>query len=269
MYNAVLPIPTFLIIGAQKSATRWLRLNLGEHPDVFTASREIEFFNSKGYEAEGVDWYRAQFEGWAGERVVGEATPGYMFWRHRPETMAQRMQETLPDVRLIAVLRNPVDRAQSAIVHHVQMRSLPPETDVMSYLAGVPPEDDPLGIVSGGWYARSLEPFRATFGDRLLVLLHDDVDDEPRQVYDRALRHVGLDPDFLPAELGRVRFSFQEQPSRLPSARELTLDERRVLYDFFADDVRRLEEMIDRDLTAWAPDRGIGGLSLVAAASAE
>ena len=49
------PLPTFLIIGAQKSATRWLRLNLGLHPDVFTARGELEFFNNGDrYRAEGV-----------------------------------------------------------------------------------------------------------------------------------------------------------------------------------------------------------------------
>jgi hypothetical protein len=265
MYNAVLPIPTFLIIGAQKGATRWLRINLGEHPDVFTASREIEFFNSTRYEQDGLDWYRAQFDGWSGEKVIGEATPGYMFWRHRPEVMAERMRACIPDVRLIAILRNPVDRAQSAVVHHVQMRSLPRETAVMPYIASVAPKADPLGIVSGGWYAESLTPFRETFGDQLLVLLHDDVDDDPRGVYDRALRHVGLPADFLPAELARVRFSFQERPSALPAAHELTLDERRRLYEFFADDLRNLETMLGRDLSFWAPDRGVGGLSWAAA----
>ena len=80
------PLPTFLIIGAQKSATRWLRLNLGLHPAVFTASREIEFFNNRDrYEDQGASWYREQFEGWDGEAIVGEATPGYMFWRHHPD----------------------------------------------------------------------------------------------------------------------------------------------------------------------------------------
>lgn len=73
-----LPLPTFLIIGAQKSATRWLRLNLGLHPDIFTAGREIEFFNSAKQFDQGTSWYRQQFEGWDGERFVGEATPGYM-----------------------------------------------------------------------------------------------------------------------------------------------------------------------------------------------
>jgi hypothetical protein len=63
MAEPELPLPTFLIIGAQKSATRWLRLNLGLHPDVFTAPRELEFFNSaEHFLQDGPEWYRRQFE---------------------------------------------------------------------------------------------------------------------------------------------------------------------------------------------------------------
>jgi Sulfotransferase domain len=154
------PLPTFLIIGAQKSATRWLRLNLGLHPAVFTASRELEFFNNgPRYRDEGTDWYRAQFEGWAGEAIVGEATPGYMFWRHRPAVVSERIEETLPDVRLIATLRNPIDRAQSAMVHHIEYGALPRDSVLVDLVKTTPPEKDRLGIIAGGWYAASLEPY--------------------------------------------------------------------------------------------------------------
>ena len=57
------PLPDFIIIGAQKSATRWLRDNLGRHPGIFAAKSEISFFNNtERYEDEGIDWYRRQFE---------------------------------------------------------------------------------------------------------------------------------------------------------------------------------------------------------------
>ena len=246
------PLPTFLIIGAQKSATRWLRLNLGLHPDVYSAPGELEFFNNIERAEQGVESYRAQFEGWSGEPYLGEATPGYMFWRHDPRVIAGRIRDTVPDVRLIAILRNPVDRAHSAVVHHIEGGSLPAGAQVMDVVRRTPPERDPLGIVSGGWYAASLEPYVELFGDQLLVLLHDDADDDPRGVYDQALRHVGPAPDFVPAELERVRFSYQQRPSA--EGRELTLDERRELYEFFADDIRKLEKMTGRDLSLWEPD---------------
>jgi hypothetical protein len=251
-----LPLPTFLIIGAQKSATRWLRLNLGLHPDVFSATREIEYFNARQhFEVDGLDWYRAQFEGWAGEPFVGEATPGYMFWRHHPEQMSERIAEALPGVRLLAILRNPIDRAQSALVHHVAFKALPPETQLLEHVRGVEPERDPLGIVVGGWYAESLAPFRDRFGSRLFVALHDDVDDDPRGVYDAALRHIGATDDFVPPELDRVRFSNQMDGSGATGDRELTLEEREELYQFFATDIAKLEQMLGRDLSIWAPDR--------------
>ena len=176
------PLPTFLIIGAQKSATRWLRLNLGLHPAVFTsARRSSSSTTARDTGKQGTDWYRAQFAGWAGEAIVGEATPGYMFWRHRPAVVSERIQETLPDVRLIATLRNPIDRAQSAMVHHMEYGTLPPDSVLIELVKTTEPERDRLGIISGGWYAASLEPYMERFGDRLLVVLHDDVDDDARR----------------------------------------------------------------------------------------
>ncbi|MGH8983612.1 MAG: sulfotransferase family protein [Acidimicrobiia bacterium] len=253
------PLPTFVIIGAQKSATRWLRLNLGLHPDVYAAPNELEFFNSgERFQTAGVSWYRAQFEGWSGEPFVGEATPGYMFWRHHPGVMAERIQQVVPDGRLVAILRNPVDRAQSAMIHHIAFKALPPDTDLLDLIRRTPPERDPLGIVAGGWYAASLEPFQQRFGDQLLVLLHDDCDDDPRGVYDRALRHLGAAPTFVPPELERVRFSNREgagsAPDGVPSG-ELTLEQRCEVYEFFAADISKLERMLGRDLSLWSPER--------------
>jgi hypothetical protein len=250
------PLPTFLIIGAQKSATRWLRLNLGLHPDVFAASRELEFFNNgERYRDLGTDWYRAQFAGWDGEAILGEATPGYMFWRHRPLVVSERIAETLPDVKLIATLRNPIDRAQSAMIHHMEHGKLPADSILVELVHATPADKDKLGIISGGWYAESLEPFRERFGDRLRVVLHDDVDDDPRGVYDGALRHIGASPDFVPPEFERVRFSHQQRASTEPGRQPLTLDERRELWAYFADDVAQLERMLGRDLSMWDPTR--------------
>ena len=255
MEPLALPLPTFLIIGAQKSATRWLRLNLGLHPDVFTAARELEFFNNGDRFRElGTDWYREQFEGWDGETIVGEATPGYMFWRHRPAVVAERIDETLPDVRLIATLRNPIDRAVGHGAPHRRRAASPSDSVLVELVKQTPPERDQLGIIAGGWYAASLEPYRERFGDRLLVVLHDDVDDDPRGVYDESLRHIGAVPNFVPPELERVRFSYQQRPSSEPGRRPLTLEERRELWEYFAADVEKLEKMIGRDLSLWDPN---------------
>ena len=174
-----MPLPTFLIVGAQKSATRWLRLNLGLHPDVFTATREIAFFSSAERFRLGPEWYAAQFEGWQGEPIVGEATPAYMMYRQRPRRMAWRVSRFNPEMKLVAVLRNPIDRAYSGFVHHLKAGRLDPDTDMLEYVRSVRPRVDPLTIIAGGWYHASLKPYRRRFGNKLLVLLHDDVGEDP------------------------------------------------------------------------------------------
>jgi hypothetical protein len=242
-----------LIIGAQKSATRWLRTNLGEHPEVFAASIEVSFFNQRFNR--GTDFYRSQFEGWNGEPIVGEATPGYMMWRHRPRAVARRIHETIPDVRLIALLRNPIDRAQSAMVHHIKKERLPRRPGLLRTIEKKPPEEDRLGLVAGGWYAASLEPYLKRFGDQLLVIFHDEVTTDPGGVYRRSLEHIGASTDFVPPEIEQVVFSNQQRstPRRRSS---LSDDDRVALWPYFRDDVQRLESMVGRDLSAWDPTPG-------------
>ena len=164
-------LPTFIVIGAEKCATRWLRTNMGEHPDIFTAESELHFWNN-GHRVNklGMDHYAELFEGWTGEPIVGEATPGYMIWKHHPALVAQRMDEHLPDLRVIAILRDPVDRAQSAMLHHIRRGRLPSGSRLVEVVRERrPPQTDWFCLVSGGWYAASLEPFVDRFGERLLV----------------------------------------------------------------------------------------------------
>jgi hypothetical protein len=255
MTSPASPLPTFLIIGAQKSATRWLRYNLGLHPDIFAADTEIQFFNNgTRFNDLGTDWYREQFDGWSGERIVGEATPGYMFWRHRPAVVSERIYAVVPDVRLIAILRNPIDRAHSAMLHHIAHEKLPNDTNLVELVQSIAPERDPLGIISGGWYAESLEPFLDVFGDHVLVVLHDDVAERAPALYAQALSHVGAATDVMPPGLDEVRFAYRQRRGVDASAMKgLTPDERRTLYEFFASDIAKLEKMLELDLSRWKP----------------
>jgi hypothetical protein len=268
MSSPVPPLPTFLIIGAQKSATRWLRVNLGQHPDVFTASQEISFFNNqRRVRRWGLEWYQQQFEGWDGEPVVGEATPGYMIWRHEPADVARRIERNLPDVRLIAILRNPIDRAESALRHHVRRHRLPKKTRLVKIAKKRSPKIQRLGLIDGGMYAASLRPYLKRFGDRLLVMLHDDVATDPRLVYGRSLWHIGAEPSFVPPSLDEVVFSNRAPGAVSPG---LTYEERCELWEYFRDDVAKLQRMIRRDLSIWDPTRepAIGAVAQRATGSA-
>lgn len=108
--------PDFLIIGAQKGGTTSLYTYLCQHPRVVGASRiEVHFFDL-AYD-KGWWWYRSHFPVHVfrrGERIVtGEASPYYIFHPLVPE----RVRKDLPNVKLVAILRNPVDRAYSHYQH--------------------------------------------------------------------------------------------------------------------------------------------------------
>lgn len=108
-------LPDFIIIGAQKGGTTSLFDYLAQHPDMSLAKRkEIHFFD-KNYR-KGLNFYKNYFPlNWQGkEKLTGEATPYYLFH----PLVAERMSQHLPKVKLIVLLRNPVDRAFS----HYQMK---------------------------------------------------------------------------------------------------------------------------------------------------
>jgi hypothetical protein len=110
-------LPDFLIIGTQKGGTTFLYNLLRRHPHFKAAvKKEIHFFDTPGFRR-GLDWYRTHFpqqQQSKGRKVItGEASPYYLFYPHAP----RRVAETMPQVKLLALLRNPVDRAYSDYQH--------------------------------------------------------------------------------------------------------------------------------------------------------
>jgi hypothetical protein len=105
-------LPDFVIIGAQRSGTTSLYDYLLRHPQVIPAhKKEVHFYDL--HHARGVEWYRANFPlRWQMRdgRITGEATPNYLVY---PQA-AERLHAVTPNAKLIALLRNPVDRAHSA-----------------------------------------------------------------------------------------------------------------------------------------------------------
>lgn len=103
-------LPNFLIVGAARAGTTSLYYYLKQHPDVFMSpKKEIDFFDvDKNFE-KGLDWYERYFEGYTGQKAIGEASPLYMYL----EKVPKRIAKVIPDVKLIFILRNPVDRAYS------------------------------------------------------------------------------------------------------------------------------------------------------------
>ena len=111
-------LPDFLIIGAQKSGTTALFYNLNRHPEIFMAkgpkNTEVKFFTMEKYWKRDVDWYMGNFT--KSKCLQGAKDPRCLFLKK----CHSRIYTTVPQAKLIILLRNPVDRAYSQWNHYNQ-----------------------------------------------------------------------------------------------------------------------------------------------------
>jgi hypothetical protein len=110
-------LPNFIIVGAMKSGTSSLALELKTHPDIFMAEKELHFFDVDTTYQKGLLHYSSLFEGWNGQKAIGEKTPTYSYAPHVPE----RIVRFNPKTRLIWIFRDPVARAYSHYWFFVSM----------------------------------------------------------------------------------------------------------------------------------------------------
>jgi hypothetical protein len=197
--------PDFLILGAQKCGTTWLHRHLSRQPGLWLPpQKELEFFSyARHLDDPGLAAYRSAFDP-AGERLAGEATASY-FWTHadspwcvQPEGFQRDIPGVVraalgPDLRLLVLLRDPVERALSAWAHYVihgELDATLPFTRAARY----------GGIVDMGCYGRHFAAWRRAYAaDRFLVLgLEPDVIARPEATLDRVLTFLGCTSTTLP-----------------------------------------------------------------------
>ena len=246
------PLPDFLVLGAQKAGTTALYEYLTRHPQISGPSwKEVSFFDR--HWARGESWYRGNFPNVARTRGkhVGEASPSYVFHPLAP----RRVQEVVPEARLIVLVRNPVDRALSQYNHEVALgrEPLPFEEALDAEEERLRGEQermaaDPRYFSREWWshtykargrYAEQLERWLAVFPrEQLLVLPSDDLGSEPARAHAQVLEFLGASPQRLDSY---PRVYEREYEPMKPETRERLAAE-------FEEPNRRLYELLGRDL---------------------
>jgi hypothetical protein len=186
-------LPNFIIAGAPKSATSTLYEYIKQHPEIYMSPVKEPFFFDFNYE-KGIEFYESFFEGHNGEKAIGEATVWYMSWKSVPE----RIYRVIPEVKLIFILRNPVERAFSN--YQMDLRS-GRYTPKQSFGYVIRNEKKIYGIdrriVSGGFYYQHLKRFENYFSrDNMLILLYDDFKKDVRFVEQSIYNFLEVDPTF-------------------------------------------------------------------------
>jgi hypothetical protein len=180
----------FIGLGAQKSGTSWVYACLCDHKEVCAPVKELHFFSRQRFD-NGRGWYENHFSK-CGDKVKGEFSTSYLYSKETP----QRIKSLYPEVRLIAILRNPVDRAISQYKNALKGGHIKSDLSFEAYMT------KDASVVGQGLYHEQLERYLQYFPrEQILVLIYEDIKKDPQAFISKIFKHIGVDDTFVPSML--------------------------------------------------------------------
>jgi len=229
-------LPDFILIGAMKSGTTTLAKQLELQSGVFiTQPKEPNYFSDDDVFAQGPDWYSALFDAAAPGDLKGEASTHYTKMPTYPQTLA-RMQAALPhDLKLIYMIRNPIDRAISHYIHEWSEGRLGKNATAAF--------ENTTDMIAYGQYAMQIEPFIEAYGRESVFLT--------------SLEQIKLDPDeefkkicaFLGAPAGSA-WQHDLPPQNVSAERSKPLPFQKLLVDNPVSEALR-RSLVPKSLRTW------------------
>lgn len=284
-------LPNFIMIGVAKAGTTSFFHYLDQHPQIYMCP--IKATNFFGYEdARNWKWmeegdppllrnfpvrtfeeYEASFAGASTEIAIGEVSPQYF----RCPTAAQRIHDSIPNVKLIVSLRNPADRAFSGFLMRTRRGDA-----VKGFYEELSPQSS---HVKEGFYYRRLKRYLDIFPkDRIKIYLFEEFRKEPARIVADLYEFLGVATNFIPdtstrhnpAGIPKIRLLNQlffhptliniaksvipeniqgmakrVQQQNLRAAPKLPAELRAELLNHYREDILKLQELVDHDLSVW------------------
>lgn len=297
-------MPNFIVIGAGKAGTTSVDLYLQQHPEIYMSPvKEPNFFalegeklDFRGPKAEQLinSWsitdrerYQALFKEVKDQKAIGEVSPLYLYSSKAPA----RIKHYVPDVKLIAILRNPIERAFSAYVYLLGEER---ET-IKDFAKALEAEEQRIKsnwewiwhYKNLGFYHTQLRRYYDIFAEnQIKVYLFEDLNKNPSGLMKDIFQFVGVDESFtadtsMKVKVSRIRKSrllqnFLEKPSfikdilrlvlpanfrkpmaakayrkNISEAPKMSPEVRQLLIQVYREDILKLQELIQRDLSKW------------------
>jgi hypothetical protein len=195
--------PDYLIIGTMKGGTTILQDFICDHPDVAEPEeKEIHYFSL--FYNKGEDWYSNKFLSRSENQIIGEASPTY-FDMADGGVIPRLIDNDLPDVKLLLMVRDPVERAVSHYNHYCKVNKLERIEEMgierffnQSYSEALRCSNEQemhlYHVLNFSCYQNKYAIYRQIFKDRLLVVTNDQLRSDPGNTMDRVHAHLGLSP---------------------------------------------------------------------------
>ncbi|MBF0226544.1 MAG: sulfotransferase [Desulfobacterales bacterium] len=296
-------MPNFLVIGAAKSGTSSFYNYLKAHPQIymspikeprffdlegekinFKGPKDIELMNKLRYNVNNIDDYMSLFNGVSSEKAIGEASPTYLY---SPKSPA-KIRNYIPSVKLIAILRNPIDRAYSNYMMMVRDKR---ET-LSNFKEALSAEEERIKNNWGplwhyknmGFYSIQLKRYLSVFDrSQIKIFLYEDFSSNPLNIMKETFQFLGVDDNFSPDVSKKfnvssnknsnilVKFLYDKKflrqiikqilPLKLKqnlltslnqfSKKNISKHLRKDLVLLYKNDIMELEKIIKRDLGKW------------------
>jgi hypothetical protein len=280
--------PDFLLIGAQKAGTTWISSMIRQHPEIcMPKKKEIHFFNKRKNFKKGIKWYKRKFKKCGKEKIVGEATPNYLWTNknkkemkesNRVKNIPKKVYKSCKDTKLIVSIREPLDRAISAYKTLIRGGHISPRRSITEVYHR-------HGIVTMGDYETHIRKWLEYFDSSqfLFLVFEEDIKKNKKSTLKKIYKFLNVDDKYVPN-----RIDEKKHPSlgplyrtllyylpwirpltktmlpnlrrdKLPfrnifEGREVTLKEREKISKCFLDYNRNLPELIGREPVWWSED---------------
>ena len=200
-------LPNFLICGTAAAGTSYLSSVMIQHPEIYLPREmrpEPHYFYYKWKFAHPISWYESTwFSEVQDEKAIGERSSSYMFGKR----VAENIHTCLPDVKLIFMLRNPIERTfanyRYTVLEGLEELSfeeaLKHEADRIKAQQGIWAEVQPYNYTGRGFYFEQLQRFLRLFDKRQMLLLRSDyVSKHPSENFERLFQFLDIDDTFVP-----------------------------------------------------------------------
>lgn len=269
----------FIGIGASKAGSTYIWKCLEEHPQICGPKgyKEIAFF-SAAYK-KGMTWYESLFKTCNTGKIKGEFTPGYLAC----SKCSQRIKDNFPEVKIIAILRNPVDRAFS---QYRADKKADLQCARLSFEEALKTKNK---FTNQGLYFQHLKRYFDIFPrDNIKILIFEEVKKEPLKYIQEVYDFLGVDGAYEPKTIDKkvnksreFRFqglhimlcnmfkklkinrlfvklrltwltkAFKKLNTKKTETPKIKPETRQYLYNKFKDDINNLENLINKDLSIW------------------
>lgn len=192
--------PDFLIIGAAKAATTTLSNMFTHHPQAgMVEGKEPHFFSTDRYHSLGWERYQQLYSHCIDKLMVGDASTSYSRLRYNPETIL-RIKKHVPDVKIIYMVRQPLDRMVSAYVERLASPTLDEKHGSINQAV----KQQPM-IIDSSRYWEVFDAYRQAFGeDNIKIIWFEEFITQPNKVFSDVCRFLGID-DQVQIDMDKIK----------------------------------------------------------------